>query len=998
MSETKHEIAFYYERHMLTHLYIIPVYMMPLAVNSKHRSDIILVLFMASLVLFLSMFWSLKSKLIQCYKKTNLDDMDKLEKKNINTVYYVAYRNRLCEIKREKWHLFFTHNNQKFLIKNSNSVKPVKTNWEDYTVEQIVDKKFKVKLYEHFPSNKLKIEEKTFLTLYKEQITNPLFCFGTFSSILMLFDDYVMNSLFSILMGFGVEALMTISRLTTIKMFQSYKVSQTQHKLSNNRIVSSTDLKPGDVVIVDTNEPIKIQADFLILDGSAVVNEAMLSGESIPLLKQQIKRSSDQFDFNKHKKYILFSGTELLMKKSDKLVLFVLRTGFETEQGQLLNIMLSSEEISYDKEALKFVFILSVIAIIASILTIVYSKKSGRALFLDVIILFTNSIPFELPLEMGTAIQMAVRSLFTKNIYCLEPHRIQSAGKLDVCCFDKTGTLTDSKLKLHKIVSLDCLNDLDSSMSDESNFNTSNLINFILSNCNDLQIINETVCGDPLDMAIYDHLKNQKLYTRCKREKEFAFQSEKKRQSVYLKYNNKYLYATKGAPEVVREFLRELPDNYNLYEKWSKNGFRVISVAYKIVETISDKDDIKDLEFGAFLLFSSSIKNYAVEMVRDLQNSNHKVVMITGDNIYTAVNIANRLNIKGKAVDGDKIDDVIDKGKIEDFSIFARANPQQKEKIILNFKRKGLITMMVGDGTNDVGALKAADVGIAMLEVDEAKLKQQKIKPVQAPKSLSELFNQMNDESVKPGDASIAAPFTVKSNSLKPIVEIILQGRTSAATTMQMYKILALNSIINAFTMGFLDLFEIKFSEKQMLSLGVLNSLAFNAISRGKTLDKISKDRVINSIFNLGLMMSVFLQGIVHTVVFVLLIYIFSGDDLIKNYFSKKINDEKVVFKPSKLNTAIYALGMVQTIATFAFNYIGRPFREDIVENVTLFLSLLAMLGIPCNILINFHEDINLYFECVDLGDYKRMLVTLCFILLSVTYLIDIFTKKYMLR
>ncbi|KAL6122499.1 P-type ATPase [Nucleospora cyclopteri] len=943
-------LKFYRLRPFYFHFYTFPLLLIAPSLPTRARFELTVLFCSLSFVLFLSTYWTTRSLLIQCYTQ---DDNGSV----------VLYRNVLCKRLVEGKNTFFFYNGQKHQVVDN---KPVKIEAKcDFTLKQYKNLNVVQDNYDFFQKNTLCFPEKTFFTLFKEQIVSPLFCFQIFSSILTLFDDYVYNSLFSMGLTVSIEAMMVLGRMQTLKMFKSYGIAEKKvKKIENNKTVeiSTFDLKPSDLIELDIEE---VPCDLLIISGSAAVSEAMLSGESVPVVKSEIEESNKVFSFKAHKKHVLFAGTKIEKFISDKLICITLRTSFNTEQGKLLKSMLESEEVKSDKEALKFVLILSGISLFASLLTFFFSRKKGYPLFLDIIILFTNSIPFELPMEMGMSVQMAVKSLMGKKIYCLEPFRIQLAGKLNVCCFDKTGTLTSHALELKEIR------------------NEEEIIDELLSVCHSLIEIDGKLHGDSLEMSISEYLREEKISIKTPT-KIFPFTSEKKRQAVIAEVRGKLHFVVKGAPEAIEPLLERIPRQYEDYRKYASGGNRVISVAYKEIRE-GEENLENNLKFAGFLLFGCTLKEHAKETIKALSVSGHRVVMITGDNLLTALSVASQVGMHPIAgVEGQEIDAVLNTEKFTTFSVFARADPKQKEMILRKYKSMGEITMMVGDGTNDVGALKAADVGIAIMSGENKKMNGE-----------SKLNLNINIEPVlNPGDASVAAPFTVKSHSLRPVLEIIKQGRTSAVTTVQMYKILALNSLIGGFTMGFLDLFAIKFSEKQMLSLGYLNAMAFNAISRGRTLEMISPQRVVDSIFCRYIIFSLIGQATLHTLCFVFLVYVLRDTAEIRGFYTQAVV-ENVKFSPSVVNTAVYALGMVQTIATFSVNYIGRPFREDITENVILFFSLLAMAVIPFNILSNIYGDINNYLECVDLGEYKGILILLCFIMLFVTYVIEKTSKTH---
>lgn len=953
----------YKERPFILHGYMIFIHILAglCLFRFYHKVIIFMFLFLAGLS-FLSTFWNTKILILQCYNKCNTGE-------------WILFDGKLCEINKEQNGIeSFFFNRRKKLIQNGKIIdlSPIsEISYENLRKGVSIDN------YALYPLNEFKVPRPTFLTMFKEQCVTPLFCFQVFSSLLMCLDEHVMNSLMSTGMIILVEASFVMSRVSTMKIFRKLEHKSCElkrilkgngEKIPNEK-VSSVLLKPGDKIIIDS--PVDLPCDLVILEGSCAVNEAMLSGESVPLFKEEIVGNDQILNFKDHRRHILFSGTKI-EKIYLPMTCVVLRTSFDTEQGALLNKMLQSEEIKYDPEALKFILLLSLISLINSILTIFYSKKTGYALFIDVIILFTNTIPFELPMEMGMSIQSAVKNLMSKKVYCLEPFRIALAGKVDVCCFDKTGTLTDSKLEVKAI--------------ENSNEYTSS----VLSCCQNLITVDGEVKGDPLDIAIYDYITEKVPF---KIHHQFSFSSELRRQCVIaetLGNKKKVLFCMKGAPEEVQKYLKNVPSEYSSFKRFASEGFRIISLACKEL-TLNDlkmnkidRDFFeKDLEFCGFVLLGSSLKKYSHEMCKILKASGLKILMITGDNLLTAKSVAKQLNIEGEGVEGKDIDNILESDKFTDYSIFGRAEPKHKELIIKKYKSLGFHTMMVGDGTNDVGALKAADVGIAMLEEQSKAVESGMPKPKSAVERIKAETAAL--ESIKPGDASIAAPFTVRSNSLQSIIEIIQQGRSSLVTTIQMYKILAINSITNAFFYMFVDIIGIKFSDHQMVALGILSSVGFTAITQPKALDFISKEKPITSIFSLYILSSILSQSAIQISPLYLIYNTIPTPNPVKS------------FEPSLMNTVLYIVSCVQTVVTLMCNYIGRPFREDLIENKALGMSLLGIVGFIANIFLNIHPDLNELIKVVEVGKYTKFVIGICISIVILSFTSERLSFKYLM-
>ncbi|KAM0679584.1 putative cation-transporting ATPase 1 [Glugoides intestinalis] len=934
----------YNERPFYMHLYMLfPYITIILAVTGYMNKPLLVLLSFAFGLAYLSTFWNIKILIFQCFGYQEDGN-------------YIFFDGKLCKlIEEENKTLSFFFNRRKFLLENNEITEllPVtKATFSELRNGIIVPN------YALYPKNEFEIQLPNFFTMFKEQCVTPLFTFQIFSSLLLCLDEHVMNSLLSIAIILFAEAIFVFSRVITMKMFR--KLDQKENTIKRlrlgdgsrqqNEMVKTTCLKPGDKVVIDSL--IDVPCDMLILDGSCSVNEAMLSGESVPVLKEEaVGESEEVVCFDKHKKHILFAGTKL-EKIHKSLTCVVLRTSFDTEQGVLLDKMLQSEDIKYDPEALRFILLLSFISLVNSIFTIKYSTKTGYSLLLDVIILFTSSIPFELPMILNMSIQSAVKNLMLKKIYCLEPFRITLAGKVDVCCFDKTGTLTDTRLEVKGI--------------EQGNENTSK----VLSCCHNLISVDGQIKGDPMEIAIFNHSFDKSAFKILQ---QFSFSSELKRQCVLAEIDGnkgEMLFCMKGAPETVKNYLSEVPENYKDYEEYAKKGFRVIALACREIPknelAISNRVSLeKDLKFCGFVLLESSLRKDAKEMCQTLQASGLKVVMITGDNLLTAGSVAKQLGIEGKCVEGKDIESILNSANFKDYTIFGRAEPKHKELIIKKYKKLGLHTMMVGDGTNDVGALKAADVGVAMLEAVEV------VVPADKENNNGSLLEQakaefMAVESIKPGDASIAAPITVKSNTLQSIVEIIQQGRSSLVSTIQMYKILAIKAIFTSFFYMLIDILGIKFSDAQMVSIGILSSIGFTAIAQPKSLNSISKERPITSIFDPYILSSIILQSVIQV----------SSLYLIYKYIP--CPEIASSFTPSLMNTALYIIWNAQNIVNVSCNYIGRPFREGLLENRLLCINFLAVTCFLVNVLFPIIPQINNFIQVVVISPHSIFLCGLC--------------------
>lgn len=1010
------------------------------------------------------------------------------------------------------------------------------------------------RLAQHYGDNTFDIPVPTFTELFKEHAVAPFFVFQVFCVGLWMLDDYWYYSLFTLFMLVAFESTVVWQRQRTLNEFRGMSIKPYEihvYRQKEWQKLMSDKLLPGDVVSVGrTKEDSGVACDMLLLEGSAIVNEAMLSGESTPVLKESVQLRPGESRIEPEgidKNSFLWGGTKVLQVSHDTnaeedgaaisslasgvppppdsgAIAIVIKTGFETNQGSLVRTMIfATERVSANNvEALYFILFLTIFAVAASWYVWqegVRLDRQRNKLLLDCILIVTSVVPPELPMELSLAVNTSLAALSKYAIFCTEPFRIPFAGQVDVACFDKTGTLTGEDLVVDGIAGLSLGDVSVEAGPDGAHVGLTSVTNvptdttLVLATAHALVKLDDgEIVGEPMEKATLESLgwklgakdtltantttaKSHAEIVQIRRR--FQFSSTLKRQSsvATVVINNKNgrkvrstIAAVKGAPETIRKMLINAPPNYEeTFKHFTRNGGRVLALAYKYLSDEGEWgqnriNDLKrehvesDLHFAGFLVLQCPLKPDAIEAVRALNESSHRVIMITGDNPLTAVHVAKQVEIVDREcyiLDAPENDDsgekvvwrsVDDKVSVPvDFTkpldaeilrskdicitgyalakfmghpgwnqilrhtwVYARVSPRQKEDILLGLKDCGYTTLMAGDGTNDVGALKQAHIGVALLngtreDLDkigehfrntqmknvyekqcqlmkrfnqpeppipvmiahlyppgpmnphyekamEAQAKKRGILPtangstnapaIQQPnqaqpaqvatnvmqqmqaKMMEQEMEELNGEppSIKLGDASVAAPFTSKLANVVAIPNIIRQGRCTLVATIQMYKILALNCLISAYSLSVLYLDGIKFGDGQVTISGMMMSVCFLSISRAKTVESLSKERPQHNIFNIYIIGSVLGQFAVHIIT---LIYV---SQYVQHVEPKDPNpDLEKDFEPSLLNSAIYLLQLIQQISTFAINYQGRPFRESIRENKGMYWGLVMV-------------------------------------------------------
>jgi cation-transporting ATPase 13A1 len=307
-------------------------------------------------------------------------------------------------------------------------------------------------------------------------------------------------------------------------------------------------------------------------------------------------------------------------------------------------------------------------------------------------------------------------------------------------------------------------------------------------------------------------------------------------------------------------------------------------------------------------------------------------------------------------------------------SVFARHAPRQKEAIIAALNLGGYNTLMCGDGTNDVGALRRAHVGISIISAPEVEAKQRSATEaisrakaqqkkerkerkkgpggsgparLKSSSALQESLRQLQEaqeelDHVELGDASMASPFTSRTASIKCCKDVLQTGRCTQVTMLQIYKILGINCLVNAMVLSKLFLHGVKQGDRQLTILGVAVAALFLFVTRGKPLPSLSPTRPPSSVLCTQALLSIVLQFGLHFGAIILVTEV--ALSFVDPYDPSMIPDGP--FNPNTLNTCTFLMSSLATVNTFAVNYRGEPFMEPLKKNKMLLRSLQLCYGV----------------------------------------------------
>lgn len=563
---------------------------------------------------------------------------------------------------------------------------------------------------------------------------------GNLESTIVIFSVIILNAI-----------LGTAQHIKAEKSLESLKsLSSPNAKVIRDGVkieIPSKNVVEGDIVVVEAGD--LIVADGRIINNySLQVNESSLTGEST-----NVDKSDAVIDCEvplADRTNMVFSGSLVTYGRA---LVAVTGTGMNTEIGKIASLMNAAKEKktplqkSLDSFSKKLAIIIMAICVVVFALSMFNGFKGGLAdgtTTMDVVmdsLLFAVALAVAaIPEALGSIVTivqaMGTQKMAKENAVIKDLKAVESLGCVSVICSDKTGTLTQNKMTVQQIY-------VNSEVIVEEQLEIRNpnhkllLYNMVLNN--DSSIVDGKGIGDPTEYALLHTyrllgLNENTLRQEMERLEEVPFDSDRKMMSTKFIIDSKPCVLTKGALDVildrcvsiatadgVRDITEE--DKKNILErnrKFSENGLRVLTFAYKITDEPLSIETEKDFIFLGLVSMIDPPREESKQAVADAIRAGIKPIMITGDHKITATAIAKQIGIYREgdiSVTGMELDAMSDEELdkvIEKISVYARVSPENKIRIVEAWQRKGNIVSMTGDGVNDAPALKKADIGVAM--------------------------------------------------------------------------------------------------------------------------------------------------------------------------------------------------------------------------------------------------------------------------------------------
>ncbi|KAJ4331523.1 hypothetical protein N0V87_009104 [Didymella glomerata] len=394
-----------------------------------------------------------------------------------------------------------------------------------------------------FGKNEIDIAEKSLGQLLVDEVFHPFYVFQIASLFLWSVDEYYYYAAAIFLISVISITTTLIETKATMKRLRDVSKFECEIRVLRSGFwthVDSSELVPGDVYEVTDPTLTQFPCDSLLLSGDCIVNESMLTGESIPVSKIPVSNHSlDLLDLSASAvhpevaRHMLFSGTKIIRARRPHedhdddeaaALAMVVRTGFNTTKGALVRSMLFPKPSGFKfyRDSFRYISVMAFIAMIgfvASFINFVHLGLAWHLIVVRALDLITIVVPPALPATLTIGTSFALSRLKQKQIFCISPQRVNVGGKLDIVCFDKTGTLTEEGLDVLGVrvverprnrfseILADPYDILPASQHDRDptvEYLAHKTILYTMATCHSLRKIDNELVGDPLDVKMFD--------------------------------------------------------------------------------------------------------------------------------------------------------------------------------------------------------------------------------------------------------------------------------------------------------------------------------------------------------------------------------------------------------------------------------------------------------------------------------------------------------------
>lgn len=455
--------------------------------------------------------------------------------------------------------------------------------------------------------------------------------------------------------------------------------------------IPSSDIVPGDVVQLSAGG--RIPADgSLLYGGGVMVDEAVLTGESVPVEKENGGE--------------LFSGTLMVRGRGQ---LMVKQTGAASSMGRLATLLgrITAEPTPLEQRLRhlghQIALWIGGLALTMAIVGVgVEGLERAPEIILFAVALAVAAVPEGMPAVVTLTLALGVQRMVRRKAVVRRLSAVEALGSVTVIATDKTGTLTENRMRVAGLQAVD---------------RTETLRAMVLVNEADPS----SGAGDPLDRGLLEYAAADGVDANAIRERHPRV-SERPFDSAW-----KFARVTVAAPDGVRSYLKGAPEviiartalDEETRRQWSQraelaalNGHRVLALATGSGECETDLDLL-----GLVLLWDPP-RPEVPDAIRQVQAAGVRVILITGDHLGTAQAIARDVGIRQTGTmtgaDLDRLDDEALQEVVAHTDVFARVSPEHKLRLVEALQAAGEFVAMTGDGVNDAPALKRAHVGVAM--------------------------------------------------------------------------------------------------------------------------------------------------------------------------------------------------------------------------------------------------------------------------------------------